>query len=204
MAVRYVAIDGEMVSAQWHSVIAAMRRDGVHGNVNEGHRTFARQAQLYALYRSGRGNLAAVPSPNAPHIRTGRTDHAVDFGNDAAVFAWLSRKGLAPQRTVRGESWHIEVSAAKLNAFYSKHGPSANPLSALSKNGQKRASKLLFHRREMNRFRHGRSKAARQAYASNLRWARYYKARLVASWRVSTGAKRKTLERVIKATDGTL
>jgi len=110
-------IDNERVSAEWLAVLKDMRAAGVTFNVNEGHRTFARQLELYRLYRSGRGNLAAYPSPWAPHIRTGRIDHAIDFSNDSAVFAWLQRAGLRPVRTVRGESWHIEVPADRLRAY---------------------------------------------------------------------------------------
>lgn len=117
MAVKYLPIDGERVSAEWFAVLRDMRAAGVRFNVNEGHRTFARQRELRRLYLEGRGALAAVPSPWAPHIRTGRIDHAIDFSNDAAVFAWLEEHGLQPRRTVRGESWHIEVTAARLRAY---------------------------------------------------------------------------------------
>lgn len=120
MSVTYLPIDNELVSKEWHAVLSAMRAAGVGFNVNEGHRTMARQQYFWDLYRSGRGNLAAFPSPNAPHIRSGRIDHAIDFSNDAAVFSWLQRNGLSPARTVRGESWHIEISAAKLRWFYAK------------------------------------------------------------------------------------
>ena len=114
MAVRYLPIDNEVVSAEWYAVLRDMRKDGVVFNVNEGKRTMARQWYFYNLYLSGRGNLAAYPSANAPHIREGRLDHAIDFSNDAAVFSWLWRKGLRPVRNVRGESWHIEVPASLL------------------------------------------------------------------------------------------
>lgn len=119
---RYLPIDGELVSAEWLAVLRDMRAAGVRFNVNEGHRTFARQWELYRLYRSGRGNLAAYPSPVAPHIRTGRIDHAIDFSNDSQVFAWLARNGLRPQRTVVGEQWHIEVPAERLRWFHARHG----------------------------------------------------------------------------------
>lgn len=126
MAVTYKPIDGEHVSKEWLSVLLDMRADGVHFNVNEGHRTMARQWYFWRLYQSGAGAIAAFPSPLAPHIRTGRIDHAIDFSNDPAVFAWLQRKGLDPHRTVRWpdgtvrESWHIEVTAAKLRAYYAE------------------------------------------------------------------------------------
>jgi peptidoglycan hydrolase-like protein with peptidoglycan-binding domain len=94
MAVQYVPIDGERVSREW-----------------------ARQAYFYALWRSGRGNLAARPSNNAPHIRTGRIDHAIDFSNAGAAIAWLRKHGLRATLPVRGESWHVEVPASDLREF---------------------------------------------------------------------------------------
>lgn len=146
MAVKYVGIDNEQVSAEWYSVLKAMRDAGVRFNVNEGHRTMARQAYFYSLYRSGRGNLAAVPSPFAPHIRTGRIDHAIDFSNDPAVFAWLSKAGLHPVRTVRGESWHIELTAAALKGFAAKHGAPTDPTLKLGSKGPSvvKLKKLLY------------------------------------------------------------
>ena len=120
--VKYLSFDNELVSVEWHCVLTDMRHDGVVFNVREGHRTFARQWYFWRLYKSGRGNLAAFPSPIAPHIRTGRIDHAIDFGNDWAVFNWLRSKSLNPRRTVTGESWHIEVSAADLRAYFKRHG----------------------------------------------------------------------------------
>lgn len=175
MAVRYVPIDSELVSAEWYSVLKAMRNDGVSFNVNEGHRTLARQTYFWRLYRSGRGNLAAYPSPWAPHIRTGRIDHAIDFSNDAAVFHWLSRAGLNPRRTVRGESWHIEVTAAELRGFHKRHGVDADPYKYNTKFERALIHKLIYHRKEM-----AREKKTGQGprFKKHLKWARFYKSRL--------------------------
>jgi hypothetical protein len=107
MGVQYVPIDGELVSREWGIALRAMREDRVAFRVNEGHRTWARQAQLRALYLAGRGALAAIPSRNAPHIRTGRIDHAIDFTNAAAAIRWLRAHGLGAHLTVPGESWHV-------------------------------------------------------------------------------------------------
>lgn len=152
MAVKYVGIDGEQVSLEWYAVLRDMRADGVRFNVNEGHRTMARQAYFYALYRSGRGPIAAVPSPYAPHIRTGRIDHAIDFSNDPAVFAWLQKNGLDPHRTVRWpngtvrEPWHIEVTAARLKAYAAKHHVTSEPTLKQGQTGPSivRLKKLLY------------------------------------------------------------
>lgn len=120
---RYLPIDGELVSSQWHVLLLACRADGVAFHVNEGHRTFARQWELYRLYRSGRGALAAYPSPNAPHIRTGRLDHAIDFNNAAGVIRWLRGHGVpSAYLAVRGESWHVEAKASELVAAARRYG----------------------------------------------------------------------------------
>lgn len=198
MAVTYLPIDGEMVSKEWHAVLTDMRHDGVVFNVNEGHRTLARQTYFWNLYRSGRGNLAAFPSPYAPHIRTGRIDHAIDFSNDAQVMRWLQQHGLKPARTVRGESWHIEVSADNLRTYYTRHH---NPLAALSKRGQEAARALLYHRRGMAK---EKPSGMGPKFKTHLRWARWYKARLQAALVKATGAKRATIKRVLAATDGRL
>lgn len=145
MGVVYKPIDGEEVSAEWYTILTDMRKAGVRFNVNEGHRTMARQQYFYDLWKSGRGNLAARPSPNAPHIRSGRIDHAIDFSNDGAVFTWLTKKGLGPVRTVRGESWHIELPAYKMRAYHAKHG-SSDPVLRLGHKGPSvvRLKKLLY------------------------------------------------------------
>jgi hypothetical protein len=123
MAVRYVSIDNELVSAEWYTLLRACRADGVKFNINEGHRTMARQWYFWNLYKSGRGNLAAFPSPYAPHIRTGRIDHALDINNAAGVMRWLHKHGVTTARlTVPGESWHVEASADQLRAAAKKLG----------------------------------------------------------------------------------
>lgn len=130
MAVRYVLIDSELVSAEWHSFLSAARKALVDFRVNEGHRTMARQWWFYRCMQTRRcnnGNLAAFPSPRAPHIRTGRIDHAIDVNGSDALIAYGRRVGVTLTRTVRGESWHLEASAAELRAF---HGKSADPLTA--------------------------------------------------------------------------
>ncbi len=134
MGVVYRDIDGEEVSAEWYTILSDMRKAGVHFNVNEGHRTMSRQQYFYDLWKSGRGNLAAAPTPNAPHIRSGRIDHAIDFSNDGAVFTWLAKKGLGPVRTVRGESWHIELPVSRMRAYHAAHG-SSDPMLRLGHKG---------------------------------------------------------------------
>lgn len=201
MAVRYLPIDNERVSAEWLVVLLAMRHDGVRFRVNEGHRTMARQWYFWNLYRSGRGNLAAYPSPNAPHIRTGRIDHAIDFWNDATVMTWLAREGLQPRRTVRGESWHIEVPAARLRAYARKHGVEANPFKGLGPRQKLASKKLLFHRREMAR---EKRTGEGPRFRKHLKWARYWKARVEKYHKRGKGHQRTVLARVLAAKDGKL
>lgn len=76
-----------------------------HHNINimSGYRSRAEQAQLYALYRSGRGNLAAPP---------GRSHHelgiAADISPGRSVFGGIAKKfGLG--FVVPSEGWHIEL-----------------------------------------------------------------------------------------------
>jgi hypothetical protein len=115
MAVRYKNFDGKPVSAAWHRVLTRARKKGVRFSVTSGHRTLAEQQRLYDLWRAGKGNLAAFPSNNAPHIRTGRPDHAIDFGPDPQsvqrLLKYLNSRALGGRLTVPGEWWHVEVKA---------------------------------------------------------------------------------------------
>ncbi len=86
--------------------------------LNSGQRTIAEQRVLYNRYRNGTGNLAAYPNPNAPHIRVGRANHALDInsldGGETRLERWVEGKGVDWRNTVRGESWHGEVSLSGL------------------------------------------------------------------------------------------
>jgi hypothetical protein len=105
-------------------VLNAAKAAGVDFQLNSGQRTMREQAALYRLYRLGRGNLAAVPSPNAPHIRVGRQDHAVDVdapsGGAKRLAAWLSGQGGRPGFPVPGEPWHIEMPGKDLKRIAAK------------------------------------------------------------------------------------
>ena len=110
--------DGKLVSQEWFVVLSAARRDGVYFRLNSGRRTMAQQKALYDNYRRNGWPVAAYPNPNAPHIREGRIDHALDV-NDEDGYAsgggadnlrrWAARKGFTLVRTVRGEPWHLEI-----------------------------------------------------------------------------------------------
>lgn len=111
------SFDGKRVSDDWFQVLSAARRAGVAFRLNSGQRTFAEQQRLHDLWRAGIGNLAAVPSNSAPHIRSGRQDHALDVdvrvgAGVAGLRLWLRRQGVATSLTVAGEPWHVEADRA--------------------------------------------------------------------------------------------
>ncbi len=137
--------DGKRVSAQWYAVLTAARHDGVDFRLNSGRRTLAEQAYLY----NHQPPLAAFPNPRAPHIRTGRIDHAIDVqssdGGAQRLAHWMRRHGLPANFTVRGEPWHIESTAKALRGFTKRD----DPLRVLSRRHRKAAERLLFHRRVM-------------------------------------------------------
>lgn len=102
-----------------------MLRDGMPrpGLVIAG-RTLATQARLYALYRAGRGPVAAFPSPRAPHVR----GVAFDASRGSAMQRWLTVGGSVYERhagerlransygftrTVVGEAWHFAYDKTK-------------------------------------------------------------------------------------------
>lgn len=120
---------GKRVSAEWLVVLrAAEKARGRPIQLNSGQRTMAEQQYLYDLYRAGRGNLAARPSPWAPHIRVGRPDHALDVemrnGDHAWLDGWCTELGYPLDNTVPGEGWHKEIrgGASALRALAKKVG----------------------------------------------------------------------------------
>lgn len=121
MAVIYRRFDGERVSRPWLRLLRDLRAAGVGFHLNEGHRTFARQAELVrqlGVWSLSNRTGAARPSINAPHIRTGRFDHACDFDNAAAVEMAAQRRGVNLTATVPGEPWHLEADRDQLLAYY--------------------------------------------------------------------------------------
>jgi hypothetical protein len=117
MAVTYLRFDGERVSDLWYPLLRDARAAGVDFVVNDGQRTFSEQGYLRRLYESNPRvyPLAARPSHTAPHIRTGRRDHALDIGRSPAavqrLIAWAQARGVTLRLTVSGEWWHIEWAA---------------------------------------------------------------------------------------------
>lgn len=85
---------------------AAAQRDGVTIRINSGFRTMEHQQALYAAFRRGTGNLAAVPG--ASNHQSG---HALDLNTaTAGVLPWLQRNArrFGFRRTVPSEPWHWE------------------------------------------------------------------------------------------------
>ena len=112
-------------------MLTAARKDGVQFTVTSGHRTLREQAALFRrnmqrvgtrwARRPGRP-LTAFPSPTAPHIRVGRSAHALDVdaldGGEARLQRWLQRQGARPTNPVPGEAWHLEVPPADLKKLW--------------------------------------------------------------------------------------
>jgi hypothetical protein len=124
MAVTYRRWDADdRVSAQWYAVLSAAKADGVSFLVTDGHRTMAEQQERWNTFQHG-GARAAFPSPTAPHIRTGRPDHAIDVnardGGAGRLATWLHKHGAAASFPVPGEAWHIEVPRDDLERLAKK------------------------------------------------------------------------------------
>jgi lysozyme len=118
--------DHEKVSSEWFVLLWDIaHKDKVSFNVNEGHRTMARQAELVrelGLFNSQTNpHGAAAPSDHAPHIKTGHPDHAIDFDNAQGVIDAARRRGVTLRRTVSTESWHLEPDPGELHAYWKKN-----------------------------------------------------------------------------------
>lgn len=103
-------VDGKPVETRTASAFERMRaaaaRAGLTLRVVSGFRTMEHQRALYAAFRAGRGNLAALP---------GHSNHqggnALDLNvRGAGVLRWLDAhaREFGFRRTVARESWHWE------------------------------------------------------------------------------------------------
>lgn len=90
------------------SALGKMSADTKRGiYIQSGRRSLSEQAALYARYKAGKGNLAAPPNANAPHV----LGIAADITPGREVFGGVAgRYGLA--FTVPGESWHIQLGGS--------------------------------------------------------------------------------------------
>lgn len=130
--------NGKRVSTQWHRVLTKADEDGVGFTLTSGHRTEDEQQRHWDAYqRYLRGGpwapVAARPSPNAPHIRTGNPAHALDInsldGGETRFERWIERQGARIEwmNTVPGEDWHGEVSREDLARLFRKFRPKPPP-----------------------------------------------------------------------------
>lgn len=160
MAVKYVRLprsisrDRERVSKEWRRALLDAHKAGVKFNVNEGHRTMARQAGLvremgsYPYGKAGYGTGAAAPSSTAPHIRVGRIDHAIDCDGAVALVTWLRKQGIYAIRPMSKEPWHIEAPASYLSRYYTKRTKRIRVLRALRKKKLQAKRKLRALRKK--------------------------------------------------------
>jgi hypothetical protein len=121
--------DGKRCGIWWFAILSAARRAGVSFHMNQGRRTLAEQRHFWNIYQRNGWPVAAYPNPNAPHIKNGAENHALDV-NTPGVYslgAWLRRQGASVAWTVRGEPWHIEVPYADLARLYRKFKGAAGP-----------------------------------------------------------------------------
>lgn len=111
--------DGRRVSRAWKTVLDQAVRDGVRFQLNSGQRTMSEQQALYAqnMYPDGSGPrpgrpLTARPNANAPHIRQGRQNHALDVDSvgdgENKLQTWLRRNGVQAINNVPSEAWHLD------------------------------------------------------------------------------------------------
>lgn len=129
MAVHYRTLhfksrDKEEVSNQIFVLLYNIHKySKIDFDITEGHRTLARQAELVkekGLWSPSNPTGAAAPSPRAPHIRTGRPDHAIDAVNAAALVEAMRRRGVRATRPLAAEPWHIEINRDDLKKYYDK------------------------------------------------------------------------------------
>lgn len=93
-------------AAAFERMRSAAARAGVRLRIRSGFRTMEHQRALYAAYRAGRGNLAALPGHS--NHQSGR---ALDLDVRApGVLRWLEAhaREFGFRRTVPTESWHWE------------------------------------------------------------------------------------------------
>jgi hypothetical protein len=103
-------VDGKPVetrtAAAFERMRAAAARAGIALRVISGFRTMEHQRALYAAFRAGRGNLAALPG-----FSNHQSGHALDLNvTGAGVYRWLDRhaREFGFRRTVPTETWHWE------------------------------------------------------------------------------------------------
>lgn len=123
--IRYTHFHGVRVSKRWYVVLHHLEQTGVSFKLNSGKRTMREQMALWLHYKRYGWPVAAYPNANAPHIRVGRYDHALDInavdGGADRVITALQHRGCHPVRPVPGEAWHVELPAAEITKLWQKY-----------------------------------------------------------------------------------
>jgi hypothetical protein len=150
----YTTYHGKRVSVEHAAVLNAYEQKyGVRVQLNQGARTLAEQWHFWNLYRSGRGNLAAYPTPAAPHIKWKRAHHALDInagerpGQSRHVAAFYRSLGIPVAFNVGREPWHLDtLNEAQLRAAAKKLG--SGPVLRRGSRGPSviRLKKLLYNK----------------------------------------------------------
>jgi murein L,D-transpeptidase YcbB/YkuD len=110
----YTTYRGKRVSKEHHAVLSAYERKFGAVQLNQGARTIAEQWHFWRLYQAG-GNLAAYPTPSAPHIKWRQAHHALDInagnghGQAQHVAAFYRSLGVTVAFNVRREPWHMDT-----------------------------------------------------------------------------------------------
>jgi hypothetical protein len=109
---------------------SAAASQGVNITLSSSYRSYEKQAYLYQLYKSGRGNLAAPP---------GKSNHEKGLAIDAANgIPWLQRN--APKfgwkATVPSEDWHFEYKGGGVNPIQSQSQSQPAQVSSTTSPGQ--------------------------------------------------------------------
>lgn len=111
--------NGKRVSPEWRAIFAGAQREGVPVRINDGQRTIAIQQERirkHGRWSPSNPTGAAAPNANAPHIKRGWPNHAVDINQpDGGLFDWLRKRGVPVVRNVSTERWHYDP--VDLNAF---------------------------------------------------------------------------------------
>lgn len=106
------------VNRSWYWLLMGARRRGWVGSINGprgGLRTYLQQAQLYALYRSGRGAPAFPPNGPSRHLirnvkKMGQWSAAVDVSDPVGLINAAAKMGVRLHRPYPHEPWHIEAA----------------------------------------------------------------------------------------------
>lgn len=109
----YTTHRGKRVSKAHAAMLRAYERKvGRQVNINQGARTIAEQAKFYAHYLRYGSPLAAKPFPGAPHIKYGRSNHAMDINAPEpahSVADFYRANGVPVAFNVPNEAWHMDT-----------------------------------------------------------------------------------------------